>query len=201
MIISFILNGYYLNVYSLHNSTTRPALSLRVIEEYLQLCVGGCEGVGFDILKGCAPNDICCTCNVHVLNTCKYVDQCMCPDLLYFKHLQIWFIIFSDQFCQNGFGCLFFLEEQKYKRYENKLVKFISCDLLTTLSKKFQTCYTLKDFIVSANKYWPASITLYKRLLFKAVFFVRIKYFFLFAIQMYPFDIEMLSSPNVPLNV
>lgn len=35
MIISFILKGYYLNVYSLHNSTTRPALSLSVIEEYL----------------------------------------------------------------------------------------------------------------------------------------------------------------------
>lgn len=133
MIISFILNGYYLNVYSLHNSTTRPALSLRVIEEYLQLCVGGCEGVGVDILKGCVPNDICCTGDVHVLITCKYVDQCMCPDLLYFKHLQIWFIIFSDQFCQTGFG--FFLEEQKYKQYENKLVNvFMSCNLLTTLS-------------------------------------------------------------------
>lgn len=108
MIISFILKGYYLNVYSLHNSTTRPALSFRVIEEYLLLCVGGCEGVGFDILKGCVPNDICCSCNVHVLNTCKYVDQCMCPDLLYFKHLQIWFIIFLIDFVKPDLGVYFF---------------------------------------------------------------------------------------------
>lgn len=96
MIISFIFKGYYLNVYLLYNSIIRFVLLLSVIEEYLQLCVGGCEGVGFDILKGCVFNDICCICNVYVFNMCKYVDQCMCLDFLYFKYFQIWFIIFFD---------------------------------------------------------------------------------------------------------